>query len=142
MSCLGDERHEDIPRVREVRPRDRTVDRQIVAHRGGGFVSERSAPDMEQEGCIEGVGDVLLGHAQLTGESGADQARAHRRLRPQPEAEIGDDREPTEEVRETHASGHAPILTLPSRPEPSRIVNRRVLLGRDLPRSGQGGDRL
>jgi hypothetical protein len=110
-SRLGDERSEDVSRVREVRFRHRTVDRELVAHRGSCLVGERGAPDVEQQAGIEGVGDLAFGHAQLAGKGGADQARAHRCLLRQPEAEIGHDREPAEYVRKTEPRAHGAIVS-------------------------------
>ena len=89
-------RHKRRPRCSWDRPGcpgHGTVEGDVVAERGRRLVGHGHTADVQQQGGVERVTNVVLAQIGAPGQRSRDQARAHRHARRQPETHVGDHRE-------------------------------------------------
>ena len=122
---------ERVPRVRGVAPPGGHVQDELVTEQPGGLVRIAGASDVVQQRGVEGRPDVVVRQLERPGEPGGERARPQRLARLEPESQVGEARQPRQQVRQPHR--HRP-------PRPRRRVRppgRPRRLGR-LGRPGGG----
>ena len=88
----GTQRRRDVVGVGEVGAGHGTVERDVVAERRRRLVGHGHAADVHQQRGVEASRTSSSPRSMPAGQRSGDQARAHRRARRQPEAEVGDHR--------------------------------------------------
>jgi hypothetical protein len=122
----GNEAGDHLPGVGGIRPRDRPQEAHVVAPHRHRLVRERGAAHVQQQRGVEDIRDLLLVQAHRAREPGADQARAHRMLRRQAEAQARRHRQSGEQVGEPQAGRHGPILPRRRPTAPPAVPRRRA----------------
>jgi hypothetical protein len=119
----GHEARRDLGGVGQVDRRRRGGHAAFVAEDRRRLVGEGGAPDVPEEGGVEGVGHLGLGEPDAAGERGGEEAAPHRLLRREAEAEVRRDGEAAEQVGETQPFAHGPSVARPAAPAlPARVA--------------------
>ena len=98
-------------RSSRVDPRRGGIHDELVTVDGRRLVGEADTPEVLEECGVEGVGRIGLGESHPAGKQGGDDAGAHRLLGRQPEAQVAEQRDAGEQVRQAKGcSGHTIVL--------------------------------